>query len=184
MKEGNDLLRPCSQIALPKLHMPTVNNTPTLGFILHDVARLLRKRFEQRARDLGLTRSQWQTLVYLNVNEGIHQGGLAEILEIEAITLVRILDKLEARGLIERRPHPTDRRIRSLFLCAAARPLIEELREVGNVTRAEALAGLSDEKRALLLEALTQMKTNLIEACQQPVVDGPATGAELKAYHG
>ncbi|HVJ44025.1 MAG TPA: MarR family transcriptional regulator [Dongiaceae bacterium] len=164
--------------------MPTASNTPTLGFILHDVARLLRKRFEQRARGLGLTRSQWQTLVYLNVNEGIHQGGLAEILEIEAITLVRILDKLEARGLIERRPHPTDRRIRSLFLCDAARPLIEELRTMGNTTRAEALAGLSADKRELLLEALTQMKTNLIEACLKPVSEEVPASDELKAYHG
>lgn len=164
--------------------MPIVNNTPTLGFILHDVARLLRKRFEQRARGLGLTRSQWQTLVYLNINEGIHQGGLAEILEIEAITLVRILDKLEARGLIERRPHPTDRRIRALFLREATRPLIEQLREMGNVTRAEALAGLSDDTRALLLEALTQMKTNLIDACQQPVTDRVTAVDELKASHG
>src|SRR6478672_13626425 len=101
-----------------------MDNKPTLGFLLHDVARLLRKRFEQRARDLGLTRSQWQTLAYLNVNEGIHQSGLAEILEVEPITLVRILDKLQERGLIERRQHPSDRRIWLLFLKEAARPLI------------------------------------------------------------
>jgi len=76
------------------------------GFLLHDVARQLRKRFEQRAKCLGLTRSQWQTLAHLSNNEGIHQAGLAEILEIEPITLVRILDKLEERGLVERRRHP------------------------------------------------------------------------------
>ena len=99
-----------------------MDNAPTLGFLLHDVARLLRKRFEQRARDLGLTRSQWQTLAYLNRNEGIHQSGLADILEIEPITLVRILDRLEERGLVERRRHPTDRRIWLLYLKDAARP--------------------------------------------------------------
>ena len=93
-----------------------MTNNPTLGFLLHDVARLLRKRFEQRAKDLGLTRSQWQTLAYLANNEGIHQSGLAEILEIEPITLVRILDKLAERGLIERRQHPTDRRIWLLYM--------------------------------------------------------------------
>jgi MarR family transcriptional regulator for hemolysin len=86
-----------------------MNNNPTLGFLLHDVARLLRKRFEQRAKSHGLTRSQWQALAYLSKNEGIHQSGLAEILEIEPITLVRILDRLAERGLVERRPHPTDR---------------------------------------------------------------------------
>lgn len=148
-----------------------MNNAPTLGFILHDVARLLRKRFEQRAKGLGLTRSQWQALAYLNVNEGIHQGGLAEIMEIEAITLVRILDKLEERGWIERRQHPTDRRIWLLYLCDAVRPLIDEMRAIGDATRADALAGLSDAQRDLLLQALTQMKTNLIDACAQPITD-------------
>jgi DNA-binding MarR family transcriptional regulator len=81
---------------------------PNLGFVLHDVARLLRKRFEQRVRGFGLTRSQWQVLVHLAQHEGINQVGLAEILEIEPITLLRILDRLEAAGLVERRtPPPT-----------------------------------------------------------------------------
>ena len=160
-----------------------MNNSPTLGFILHDVARLLRKRFEQRARSLGLTRSQWQTLAYLNVNEGIHQSGLAEILEIEAITLVRILDKLEERGLIERRQHPTDRRIWLLFLCEEARPLIKKMQKIGDATRAEALDGLNDEERAFLLESLTRLKTNLLDACTRPADDpvDHAAGAAVKA---
>lgn len=157
-----------------------MNNSPTLGFILHDVARLLRKRFEQRAKSLGLTRSQWQTLAYLNVNEGIHQGGLAEILEIEAITLVRILDKLEERGLIERRQHPSDRRIWLLFLREEARPLIKKMQKIGDATRAEALAGLSDEDRAFLLDALTRMKTNLLDACTRPVEAPAPDAAPLK----
>src|SRR3954470_3982627 len=120
------------------------HSQPTLGFLLHDVARFLRKRFEQHARGLGLTRSQWQVLAFLAPNEGIHQGGLAEILEIEPITLVRILDKLESRGLIERRQHPTDRRIWQLYLRDAARPLIAEMKTIGEATRAEALAGLAE----------------------------------------
>ena len=72
-----------------------------LGFLLHDVARLLRKRFEQKARGMGLTRAQWQVLAHLARREGIHQGGLADILDIEPITLVRILDRLEAASLVE-----------------------------------------------------------------------------------
>jgi len=142
---------------------------PTLGFVLHDVARLLRKRFEQRARDLGLTRSQWQTLAYLSQNEGIHQGGLADILEIEPITLVRILDKLEARGLVERRQHAADRRIRLLFLTPEAHPLLGKIRGIGEVTRAEALTGITDQERVQLLNTLTIMKSNLLEACRLPV---------------
>src|SRR3954453_13700996 len=89
---------------------------PNLGFVLHDVARLLRKRFEQRVRGLGLTRSQWQVLFLLAQHEGINQVGLAEILEIEPITLLRILDRLEAAGLVERRTHAADRRVRLLYL--------------------------------------------------------------------
>jgi MarR family transcriptional regulator for hemolysin len=80
------------------------SNAPTLGFLLHEVARLLRRRFEQNARDSGLTRSQWQVLAYLANNEGINQSGLADLLEIEPITLCRIVGKLQTRGLIERRP--------------------------------------------------------------------------------
>ena len=142
---------------------------PTLGFLLHDVARHLRKRFEQRAKHLGLTRSQWQTLAYLANYEGIHQGGLADILEFEPITLVHILDKLEDRGLIERRRHPTDRRVWQLFMCEAARPLVAEMRIIGEATRNEALQNLSLPERDQLLDMLTKMKLNLIEACRLPV---------------
>ena len=143
-------------------------STPTLGFLLHDVARLLRRRFEQNARDLGLTRSQWQALAYLAPNEGIQQAGLAELLEIEPVTLGRILDKLEARGLIERRPHPTDRRCKLLHLTLAAHPILATIRQLGEATRAEALAGLSAEARAALLQSLSTMKCNLQEACSLP----------------
>ncbi|MGH6862406.1 MAG: MarR family winged helix-turn-helix transcriptional regulator [Phyllobacterium sp.] len=146
-----------------------MHNTKTLGFLLHDVARLLRKRFEQRAKCLGLTRSQWQTLAYLANNEGIHQAGLAEILEIEPITLVRILDKLEERNLIERRRHPTDRRIRLLYLRDETRPLLASMRVIGEATRGEALARIPLDDREHLIRTLTLMKSNLIDACQTPV---------------
>jgi len=145
------------------------DSQPTLGFLLNDVARLLRKRFEQRARGLGLTRAQWQVLAYLANNEGIHQGGLAELLEVEPITLVRILDRLEGHALIERRRHPTDRRIWLLYLTAAAHPILAQMRGLGELTRGEALEGLSDAQRAQLLRMLATMKTNLIEACNRPV---------------
>lgn len=145
------------------------HDPPILGFLLNDVARLLRKRFEQRARDLGLTRSQWQVLAYLARNEGIHQGGLAELLEVEPITLVRILDKLEARGLIERRQHPKDRRIWLLHLTSAAHPVLETMRQLGDATRAEAFAAIPKAERDALLKALCTMKTNLIDACARPV---------------
>jgi MarR family transcriptional regulator, transcriptional regulator for hemolysin len=142
---------------------------PTTGFLLHDVARLLRKRFEQRSRDYGLTRSQWQVLAYLATNEGIHQGALADLLEIEPITLVRLLDRMEERGLVERRRHPSDRRLRLLHLTEAAHPLLKTLWETGQATREEALSGVSEADRERLVEILSRMKSNLLEACQRPV---------------
>lgn len=139
-----------------------------IGFVLHDVGRLMRKRFEQQAGHLGFTRSQWLVLLHLAKNEGIHQAGLAEILEVEPISLVRILDKLEARGLVERRQHPTDRRLWLLYLQATAHQSLAPLREIGDITRAEALAGLSDTDRSELCRILDAVKANLIEACVRP----------------
>ncbi len=141
---------------------------PNFGFLIHDVARLLRKRFEQHARGIGLTRSQYQALAYLSRQEGVHQSGLAEMLEIEPITIGRILDKLEARGLIERRQDPKDRRVWLLYLTDAARPLLEVMRDLGQITRSEALDGVSEADRDALCAALALMKTNLIEACSRP----------------
>jgi MarR family transcriptional regulator for hemolysin len=147
------------------------NNSPTLGFLLHDVARLLKRRFEQNARGTGLTRSHWKVLSYLDRNEGIPQGKLAELLDVEAITLGRTVDKLETLGLIERRPHPSDRRIWLLHLTAAARPKVSQLRKLGDVTRGEALAGLSEADREHLSNTLQILKANLTDACELPVAE-------------
>ena len=133
-----------------------------LGFLLHEVARLMRKRFEQNARDLGLTRSQCQVLAHLARNEGIHQGALAELLEIEPITLTRILDRLEEAGLVERLLHRRDRRLRLLRLTAAAHPLIDDIFAIGALTRGEALDGVPEDDRDRLFEILSSMKTNLL----------------------
>ena len=140
----------------------------TLGFVLHDVARLLRKRFDQRARELGLTRAQWHALAHLAQHEGIQQGALADILELEPITLGRTLDKLEAAGLVERRAHPKDRRIWLLYLRSEAHPVIERMWRIGDAARGDALASLSDADQERLMQILRTMKGNLIEACNAP----------------
>ncbi len=132
-----------------------------LGFLLHDTARLLRKRFEQKARGLGLTRAQWQVLATLARNEGLHQGALADILDIEPITLVRLLDRLQANGLIERRLHPTDRRLRLLYLTEAAHPILQRIHAIGAATREEAFAGIPEADRAVLLRVLMVTRANL-----------------------
>ena len=143
--------------------------TQTIGFVLHDVARLMRKRFEQRARQLGLTRSQWQVLSKLAHNEGIHQKALADLLEIESITLVRLLDKMAERGLIERRSHPTDRRMTLLFVTPEAGPLLQLMRKMGEQTRQEAMTDFAEPEHQQLLELLERMRINLLDACGQPV---------------
>ena len=147
-------------------------NAPTLGFLLHEVARLLRRRFEQNARGSGLTRSQWQVLAYLAKNEGINQSGLADLLEIEPITLCRIVDKLQALELVERHPHPSDRRVWLLHITPAARPKLTQLGKLGEVTRGEALAGVSEADTERLLKTLQALKSNLADACDAPVA-GP-----------
>ncbi len=141
----------------------------TLGFILNDTARLLRKRFEQRARGLGPTRAQWQVLSYLARNEGIQQSALADILELEPITLGRIVDRLEVADLIQRRRHPHDRRIWQLHLEPKAHDLLTQMFLVGDATREEALRGLSEDDRVTLTRILAAMKSNLIAACEKPV---------------
>src|SRR5689334_8600395 len=123
--------------------MPNAELDRSFGFLLHDIARLLRKRFDQRARGLGLTRAQWQVLAHLARHEGINQTGLAEILEIAAITLGRLIDRMEEAGWVERRPHPGDRRARLLYMAAKARPVFDEMRASGDLVRKEAMSGLS-----------------------------------------
>ena len=152
--------------------------SPTLGFLLHEVARLLRRRFEQNARGSGLTRSQWQVLTYLAQNEGINQARLAELIEIEPITLGRIADKLETLMFIKRNPHPTDRRRRLLHLMPAARSRLEQAGAYGEVTHREALAGVSETDRQHLLKTLQALKENLTRAC-----DAPLAG-QKRASHG
>ena len=139
-----------------------------MGFLLYDVARLMRRRFEQRSHHSGFTRAQWQVLACLKAHEGIQQNRLAELVEIKPITLARILDRMEQQELVERRPHPTDRRIHLVFLRPTAEPAMLIMGEVARQTREEALAGLSDEACCGLIASLKLVKANLAAACVRP----------------
>jgi DNA-binding MarR family transcriptional regulator len=99
------------------------------GFLVHDVSRLIKRRFERRARQMGLQITRQQAAVVLNIagEEGVSQAELAAWLDIEPIALVRMLDKLHEEGLVERRAHPTDRRVRTLWLTPAARPVVTQI---------------------------------------------------------
>src|SRR5437667_9425525 len=107
----------------------------SFGFLVNDVARLFGRRFEKNGNRLGLTRAQCRTLGYLARNEGINQAGLAELLEIRPMTLVRQIDRMEEAGWIERRPDPADRRARRLFLTGKARPILGRIWNVATDTR-------------------------------------------------
>jgi DNA-binding MarR family transcriptional regulator len=137
----------------------------SMGFLLHDVARLMRKRFEQHARSkaLGLTRSQASVLGHLARQEGINQVSLAQLMDLEPITLVRLLDRLQEAGLIERRADPQDRRARVLYLTAQAWPLLDRVGALARSVYDEAMVGLSTPERERLVDALMTMKTNLID---------------------
>jgi MarR family transcriptional regulator for hemolysin len=146
----------------------------SFGFLLHDIARLMRKRFDQRARSLGLTRSQWQVLAHLARHEGINQAGLAEILEIEPITVGRLIDRMEEAGWVERRAHPNDRRARLLYMTAKARPVFDRMRALGEGVREEALSGLSEGKRDQLMTTLIAIRSNLSDRSIVGPEDAPA----------
>ena len=133
----------------------------SLGFLLSDASRLLRRRFDQHARAIGVTRPQWQVLFALSRLEGTNQGSLAEHLEVEAITLCRMLDRLQEAGLVERRADPADRRAWRLFLTDKARPLLDGMREVGDRVLEEALAGLDAPARDALTQSLGRIRLNL-----------------------
>jgi MarR family transcriptional regulator, transcriptional regulator for hemolysin len=147
------------------------NSEQSIGFLISDTARLMRRRFDQRARHLGLTRAQWQVLAHLQRNEGINQIGLADLLDIEAITLCRTIDRMEEGGWVERRADPNDRRARLLFLTERARPFIADMRVIAEEIYAEALSGLPADTRQTLTEILTAMRTNL--SARPALADSP-----------
>jgi len=133
----------------------------SLGFLISDVSRLMRRRFDERARLIGVTRAQWRTLTTLARHEGINQGRLADLLEVEPITLCRMIDRLEEAELVERRRDPADRRAWLIFLTTKAHPLLAQLRGLADGMIEGALQGLDDTRRAALMETLGVIRTNL-----------------------
>lgn len=106
--------------------MPPRSLNREFAFILNDVSRMLRTYADQKGAQFGITRARWVVLARLDRFEGLKQSELAEMMDLQPISLTRLLDRLCESGLIERRPDPTDRRAKRLFLTAAARPLLEQ----------------------------------------------------------
>jgi MarR family transcriptional regulator, transcriptional regulator for hemolysin len=137
-----------------------LNPLRSFGFLLKDTSRLYMQRFEQRAGALGLTLPQCRALVYLANQEGISQVQLAELTDLEPMTLVRALDCLESGGWVERRNDPADRRARRLYLKPKGRPLVEDIWHLVDLTRREAFAGIPRKHADLMIELLEKIQSN------------------------
>jgi DNA-binding MarR family transcriptional regulator len=144
--------------------MPAVIAERSLGFLIADLARLLRRRMDRRLQSLELTQAQWRAIVHLARNEGMTQATLADRLEIQPITLTRLLDRMESAGWVERRAHPLDRRAVQLYLTARSQPILAEMNARGAEIIAEATRGVTSGAQKQLLDTLERIKSNLLAA--------------------
>jgi len=138
--------------------------TDNVGQQIIQIARMLRRRFDTRARAIGVTRPQWQVLSVLKDRQGINQRAIADLLEVEPITVARMVDRLAEAALVERRADPADRRAWQLFTTAKGQALFERMVPHGAATIDEALDGVSAADRAALRAILTRMHANLARA--------------------
>lgn len=136
----------------------------TLPFEIGETAHALRRAFDRRAATLGVTRAQWKVLFRLSRQPGLRQIELADILDVEPITLSRIIDRLAEAGLVERRTDPADRRAWRLELTAKAQPLIAKLRTLAEELMDEAFAGLTSEELELMRGKLAKIRANIATA--------------------
>ena len=134
----------------------------SLGFVLNDVARLMRRNFNRRVQELDLTQAQSQVLIHISRNQGMKQSELADILEVQPISIGRLIDRMEAAGWVERRPDPSDRRAINLYLTDKAGPILTKMQKHGSAVRAQALNGISETEQEIMLRALFVMRKNLI----------------------
>lgn len=131
------------------------------GFLLNDVARLLRTAYDRRIKALGLTRAQWWVLTHLFRGDGVSQTELAETLEIEKPTLGRLLDRLEAKGWVRREHDARDRRVWRVHLSDEVEPALRTMRAIAAELRRDALAGMSPPERERFVDVLLAIKSNL-----------------------
>jgi MarR family transcriptional regulator for hemolysin len=146
----------------------TPDTAASPGFLLHDVARLLRRNFTRRITVLGLTQAQCRALLHLSRNEGVRQVDLAETLEIQPITLARLVDQLAEAGFVERRACPEDRRAFRLVLTPAAKPALARIRALAAQTWADAIGDVGEARMAQFAKTLADLKRNLMDAEPAP----------------
>jgi MarR family transcriptional regulator for hemolysin len=157
--------------------LPNKNDLPDdehIGFLVSDVARLMRTAFDRRVRRLGLTRAQWLVLTRLSRRPGASQSELADMLEVERATAGRMVDRLERKGWVVRRPEPTDRRINRLFLSPEADRIQVGMLDIADQTLEDALAPLSAAEREVLGDALARVKLRLLTMTDREPLPAPA----------
>ena len=132
----------------------------TFPFEIGETAHALRKAFDRRAVGLGVTRAQWKVLFKLTRTPGLRQVELADMLDIEPITLCRIVDRLEEAQLVERTRDPEDRRAWRLHVTAHAQPLVEKLKAIGGELVAEAFAGIDPDHIEIARQVLARVREN------------------------
>lgn len=139
-----------------------------LGPLLHVAARLIRKRFEQQATEYGLSSAQWRLLIHVIKAEAVPQARLSELLEIEPISVSRLVDRMEAAGWVAREPDASDRRIKNVVATERTHALKGKLRDLATGIYNEALAGIAPADRAVLMKGLQTIADNLTAALDSP----------------
>lgn len=140
----------------------------SLGFLLGSVARLIRSAFQKRVEHCAITFAQAKALIYVARNEGVRQVHLAELLELQPMSMARLIDQLQEAGFVERRPDPDDRRAYRIFLKAEAESQLEAIAKETCGLREIALEGVKKQDAATAERVLKQMQDNLLEWLQKP----------------
>jgi DNA-binding MarR family transcriptional regulator len=147
-----------------------MDDLKNFGFLLRDVSRLYALRYEEQAHELAVKLPQCKVLAYLSKNEGISQARLSQLADIDPMNLVRILDRMESDGWLERRAAPGDRRASSLYLKPRAKPLLDEIWRLAALTRSAAFAGVSAAERKVFISVLERVRNNLAAAGEAATV--------------
>ena len=156
----------------------------SLGFLLGDSSRLLRKRFDQLARSFGMTRALWRVIAVLRRNERINQTAMADIIDIEPITLGRHIDRLEEAGSVERRTNPNDRCVWSVFLTDNIQPALVEMEKIANDVRNYAMGDFSSNERERFIDNLICVKSNVAHAIRRDAGETANVSEKARAAGG
>lgn len=143
--------------------MQEVNLERSFGFLVHDVARLMRKAYDKKVKSLGLTRSQWWLLAFVFRQQGLTQSDLADVLDIGKVALSELLNRVEAKGWIERRPDASDKRVKRVYLTGDVEPILEAMQERARELQKGILSELSPARLDAMIDDLQRIKASLLQ---------------------